>query len=342
MSIVDGELVLLRHPRLAALATSAWPAWLWSSDGSQIVWANAVGAVIFGAASASACTQLRFDAADASAAQIIRLAGALPTGGQERLERLRGFGASFGRTLTCACSRIVLADGNAGVLIAATEPAGPKLTLGERVRRLFADDAEPIAGFSPEGTLVYANTAAQTRLRGATLLSALGIETLAATVLETGSASGTARLGEASFDVTALRLGKDDSRLLLLTMPGPPNDVSTASEPTIAPPPATAVAATEPNEPTAEPAAAPATTTEPTEATAEPAAPDAATQLTEATAAPAAAPAATTQPTEPTAEPAAPDAATELTEATTEPAAAPVATTQPTEPTAEGAAPDAA
>src|SRR5579863_3834681 len=219
MSIVDGELVLLRHPRLAALATSAWPAWLWSSDGSQIVWANAVGAAIFGAASASACTQLRFDAADASAAQIIRLAGALPTGGQERLERLRGFGASFGRTLTCACSRIVLADGNAGVLIAATEPAGPKLTLGERVRRLFADDAEPIAGFSPEGTLVYANTAAQTRLSGATLLSALGIETLAATVLETGSANGTARIGHAAFEVAAIRLGKDTSRVLLLTMP---------------------------------------------------------------------------------------------------------------------------
>ena len=287
MSIIDGELVLLRHPRLAALATSAWPAWLWSTDGSQIVWANAVGAAIFGTASASACTQLRFDAADASAAQIIRLAEALPTAGQERLERLRGFGASFGRTLTCACSRIVLADGKAGVLIAATEPAGPKLTLGERVRRLFADDPKPIAGFTPEGTLVYANTAAQTRLRGATMLSALGIETLAATVLETGSASGTARLGEASFDVTALRLGKDDSRLLLLTMPRPPSDVSTASEPTIAPPPATPVAATEPNEPTAEPAAAPVATTQPTEPTAEAAAPDAATERTEPTAAPA-------------------------------------------------------
>ncbi len=342
MSIIDGELVLLRHPRLAELATSAWPAWLWSTDGSQMVWANAVGAGIFGAASTSACTQLRFDAADASAAQIIRLAGALPTAGQERLERLRGFGASFGRTLTCACSRIVLADGKAGVLIAATELAGPKLTLGERVRRLFADDAEPIAGFTPEGTLVYANIAAQTRLRGATMLSALGIETLAATVLETGSASGTARLGETSFDVTALRLGKDASRLLLLTMPRPQSDASTAPESTIAPPPATPVAATEPNEPTAEPAAAPAATTEPTEPTAEPAAPDAATELAEPTAAPAA-PDAATELTEATAElAAAPAATTEPTEPTAEPAAAPVATTEPTGPTAEPAAPDAA
>ena len=58
---------------LAALATSAWPAWLWSVDGSQMLWANAVGAAIFGAATTAACAQRRFDASDASAAQIIRL-----------------------------------------------------------------------------------------------------------------------------------------------------------------------------------------------------------------------------------------------------------------------------
>ena len=49
MPIVESELALLRHPRLAALATSAWPAWLWSADGSRMLWANAVGAAIFGA-----------------------------------------------------------------------------------------------------------------------------------------------------------------------------------------------------------------------------------------------------------------------------------------------------
>ena len=191
MPIVESELAPLRNPRLAALATSAWPAWLWSVDGSQILWANAVGAAIFGAATTAACAQRRFDAGDASAAQIIRLAATLPTGAPERLERLRGFGADFGRALTCACSRIVLADGKAAVLIAAAEPAGPALTLGERVRRLFADRDEALAGFAPDGTLLHANAAALARLAGATTLSALGIETLAATALETGSARGT-------------------------------------------------------------------------------------------------------------------------------------------------------
>jgi PAS domain S-box-containing protein len=218
MPIVESELALLRNPRLAALATSAWPAWLWSADGSRILWANAVGAAIFGAANTTACAQRRFDAGDVSAAQIIRLAATLPAAAQERLERLRGFGAGFGRALTCVCSRIVVADGKSAVLIAAAEPAGPALTLGERMRRLLPDGEDAFAAFAPDGALLYANAAAQTRLSGATTLSALGIETLAATALETGTARGTARLGEASIDVAAERLGKDDAGVLVLTL----------------------------------------------------------------------------------------------------------------------------
>ena len=49
MASVESELGLLRDPRLAALATSAWPAWLWSVDASQMLWANAIGAALFGA-----------------------------------------------------------------------------------------------------------------------------------------------------------------------------------------------------------------------------------------------------------------------------------------------------
>src|SRR5580704_4330279 len=223
MSVVERELALLRHPRLAALATSAWPAWLWSADGSRILWANAAGAAIFGAATVADCEQRRFAAGDTAAAQIIRLAATLPTGAQERLERLRGFGAGFGRALTCLCSRIVLADGKSAVLAAAAESAGPALTLNERVRRLFADAADAIAAFAPDGALVYANAAAQTRLAGVRTLSAFGIETLAATALETGSASGTARLGEASFAVVATRLGIDATRVLVVTLPEQPD-----------------------------------------------------------------------------------------------------------------------
>ncbi len=226
MLIGESELALLRHPRLAALATSAWPAWLWSADGSQILWANAVGAAIFGAATTAACTRLRFDASDGSAAQIIHLAATLPAGAPERLERLRGFGAGLGGTLTCDCSRIVLDDGTSAILVAATEPAEPALTLGERVQRLFADAGQPLAAFAPDGTLIHANAAALARLAGATALSALGNEMLAATVLETGSAQGTARLGDDAVAIAATRLGGEDDRVIALVLSPPPQEPS--------------------------------------------------------------------------------------------------------------------
>ena len=174
MTFVESELALLRDPRLAALATSPWPAWLWSADASRVLWANAAGAALFGAGDTRECVQRRFDANNPAAAQIIRLAATLPSAGPPRLERLRGFGLGFGRALTCACSRLVVADGKAAVLIAATEPAGPALPLAERVRRLFGDD-EPLAVFAADGALIHATVAARAQLGGANSLSALGI-----------------------------------------------------------------------------------------------------------------------------------------------------------------------
>jgi len=240
MPIVDPEFAPLRDPRIAALATGAWPAWLWSTDGSRILWANAVGAAIFGAASVGALGQRRFKSSDIAAAQVIRLGATLPSRSQERLERLRGFGAGFGRALTCVCSRVVLDDGRAAVLIVASEAAGPALTLGERVRRLCADGNDAIAAFSADGTLVHANAAASTRLAGATTLSALSLAGFAAP--ETGSVQTNADIGGATTSVTVERLGKDNGRVLLLTLapqPGRPAETPPAQsviETTAAPP----------------------------------------------------------------------------------------------------------
>jgi signal transduction histidine kinase len=194
MTFVESELALLRDPRLAAPATSPWPAWLWSADASRVLWANAAGAALFGAADTRECVQRSFDSKNPAAAQIIRLAATLPSAGPPRLERLRGFGLGFGRALTCACSRLVLADGKAAVLIAATEPAGPALSLAERVRRLFGDD-EPLAVFAADGALVHATAAGRAQLGGANSLAALGI-------LE----SNLQRLGEGATRVLVLSL----------------------------------------------------------------------------------------------------------------------------------------
>jgi PAS domain S-box-containing protein len=226
MPIVDPEFAPLRDPRLAALATGAWPVWLWSTDGSRILWANAVGATIFGAASVGALGPRRFKSNDIAAAQVIRLGATLPSRAQERLERLRGFGAGFGRALTCVCSRVVLDDGRAGVLIVAGEAAGPALTLGERVRRLFADGNDAIAAFGADGTLVHANAAACARLAGATTLSALNLAGFAAP--ETGGVQTNANIGGATTTVTGQRLGKDNGHVLLLTLAPQPAETPPA------------------------------------------------------------------------------------------------------------------
>jgi signal transduction histidine kinase len=217
MRPIETELALLHVPQLAALATTAKPAWLSDSDGSRLRWANAVGAAIFGAANTAAAARLEFRADSAAATQVARLATSLPAAGQERLERLRGFGARFG-ALTCICSRIGLFDGSAAILIAATEPAGPSLPLVERARRLFADDAE-VAVFAGDGKLLHAGSSALAQLNGAASLSALGIDDVAAAALGSGHARGMAQLGQRSTEVTVFRLGEGESRVLVLTLP---------------------------------------------------------------------------------------------------------------------------
>jgi PAS domain S-box-containing protein len=99
-------------PRLTAHAASHWPAWLWSTDGSKILWANPVGAKLFG-------TARTFGPADPQRRHVTQLAGRLLPTGATRLERLRGFGAALGTLTTCACARLDFSDGGAGILVIA-------------------------------------------------------------------------------------------------------------------------------------------------------------------------------------------------------------------------------
>ena len=117
-------------PRLAAYAASRLPAWLWSADGRQILWANTAGVRVFGATSATALIERTFGPADRHRRQIARLANRLLAGGAIRLERLQGFGAAPGMLATCGCSRFDFPDGSHGVLIAAGNIAltAPRLT----------------------------------------------------------------------------------------------------------------------------------------------------------------------------------------------------------------------
>ena len=179
MSEAISGLFWLRDPRLAPLALGPWPAWAWSLDGTRILFANPAGAAIFGAETPTALEACDFEGSDV-AAQITRLATTLPADNASRFERLRGFGAGLERTLTCRCTRAQLSDGTDAILIAATEQAGPELSLAERVAYLLAGTEAPVAAFAPDGTLIEATAAAQAHLAGARTLAALGAEALAA------------------------------------------------------------------------------------------------------------------------------------------------------------------
>ena len=222
-------IALLRDSRLAPHATSSMPAWLWSVDASRMLWANAIGAAIFGAASSADLAGRRFDGRDQASSQIARLAATLPSSGTARLERLRGFGGGLGRMLVCSCSTIRLAGGTTGVLVLAAEAAGPSLPLAERARRLLDSTGDAVAAFTIDGTLLYATAAARQVSAAPMSLAELGVEALAAAALASGSASGATKHG----GTTALRLGRDATTVVMLSFDRTP---VAAAEPAVGTP----------------------------------------------------------------------------------------------------------
>lgn len=106
-------------PRLAPYVASPQPAWLWSADGSRILWSNDAGVAALGAADPRMLEKPR-SPADPHGRQVARLARQLGFG-RPRLERLRGFGARLGQLMTCACSRFECANGEAAILLVAMD-----------------------------------------------------------------------------------------------------------------------------------------------------------------------------------------------------------------------------
>jgi len=121
MNSSDFQLQASSDARLAVHAASHRPSWLWSIDGTQVMWANPVGVRLFGAGDSAELAQKTFGPADRRRRQVEQLVEQLPLNGAVRLERLRDFGAPFGMPMTCACARLELPDGSHGILITAME-----------------------------------------------------------------------------------------------------------------------------------------------------------------------------------------------------------------------------
>jgi PAS domain S-box-containing protein len=185
MNNAEFQLRGVGDPRLAVHATSALPAWLWSIDGTRILWANPVGARLFGAANAAEFAKKVFGPADSHRRQVAHLAGRLAPSGAIRLERLRGFGAPLGMLVTCGCARLDFADGSHAILVAAAETVGRPMPLIERLQRLVEGLDTPIAAFARDGMFVGASDAARSLL-GFSNLSEAGLDDARSDALKHG------------------------------------------------------------------------------------------------------------------------------------------------------------
>ncbi|HKG99542.1 MAG TPA: PAS domain-containing sensor histidine kinase, partial [Bradyrhizobium sp.] len=202
MNSTEFQLRGVGDPRLALHATSALPAWLWSLDGTRILWGNPVGAKLFGAASGAALCKRTFGPADAHRRQIAQLARKLPAGGAIRLERLRGFGAPLGALVTCGCAWLEFAEAGDGILVAVAEAVSRTLPLLERLQWLVEEIDSPIVAFARDGTFVAASDTARP-LFGSCNLSEAGLEQAGKDALMHGRAEITNGIGH----VTLQRVG---------------------------------------------------------------------------------------------------------------------------------------
>jgi PAS domain S-box-containing protein len=185
MNSAELQLRGVGDPRLAVHATSALPAWLWSIDGTRILWANPVGARLFGTANGAALAKKVFGPADSHRRQVAQLARRLPPTGAIRLERLRGFGAPLGMLVTCGCARLDFADGSHGILVAPAETVGRTMPLIERLQHLVEGIDTPIAAFTRDGMFVGASDAARS-LPGFRNLSEAGLDDARSDALKQG------------------------------------------------------------------------------------------------------------------------------------------------------------
>lgn len=187
MTNSDFQLRGVGDRRLSVHATSPLPTWLWSLDGSRVLWANAVGAKFFGAANAAALARKTFGPADGHRRQVAQLARRLSASGAVRLERLRGFGAALGTLMTCGCARLSFADGGEAVLVTAMDATARTMPLVERLLRLVDGATVPMAAFAPDGLFIGASEAARP-LRGFRNLGEAGLEQARSDALATGRA----------------------------------------------------------------------------------------------------------------------------------------------------------
>ncbi|MBS8261486.1 PAS domain S-box protein [Roseibium polysiphoniae] len=103
-------------PELAGLCEDPRAAWVWSADGSRILWANAAGAAFFSVRDVRGFSRLSGLTRSPARPHIARIA---TSGSTDRMsiDRLRFYRGLRVMLLTCQCRRLTLADGHDAALI---------------------------------------------------------------------------------------------------------------------------------------------------------------------------------------------------------------------------------
>ncbi|GAA0779189.1 PAS domain S-box protein [Roseibium denhamense] len=101
---------------LAPLINDKRAAWLWSADGSRILWANAAGAAFFSAHKASDLAALKTLERSPARPHIARIAASGQTD-RFSIDRLRFYKGLRVMLLTCQCKRLTLDNGDDAALI---------------------------------------------------------------------------------------------------------------------------------------------------------------------------------------------------------------------------------
>lgn len=103
-------------PVLADLAGDRRAAWVWSADGSRILWANAAGAAFFSVREVTGLARLDGLARSPARPHIARIATSGPLD-KPSIDRLRFYRGLRVLLLTCQCQRLQLDDGHDAALV---------------------------------------------------------------------------------------------------------------------------------------------------------------------------------------------------------------------------------
>ena len=195
--------------RIALYWADRRPAWLWSHDGTALLWRNAAGRA-FNAKIKKTGLKLSAEAVPikGQVARLIRL-GAI---GRSSLSRVQFLAGDKPVATTCSCTPLTLADGSTGLLLVGVDPIAPELLDAASVlaedgvtTRLLPDGADYL--LIEDGEIV----------RG----SAHALSTYAAAV----EASGPPAEGD---DIVRLKAGTGDAVLLVyLSGAGGASDIAT-------------------------------------------------------------------------------------------------------------------